>query len=133
MSGFAPDPATVNVYRLRKKEEVLNALRLELPADVHADVVRHVEAWHTKRRHYEHVLERIASGHEKRPQVAAKVALGQLPIGALLSSDPEVFCPKCENKGRRVKGPHNQQLPCNVCGYLPGEHPAGPPMKGASS
>lgn len=83
---------------------------------------------------FRYVLKRIASGDERQPQLAARVALGELPIGALLSTDPEVFCPKCEDQGRRVKGTHNQQLPCNVCGYLPGEHPANvTPMKGASS
>ncbi len=76
---------------------------------------------------FEYVLQRIASGEEKQPQLAAKVALGELPIGALLASpDTDVFCMKCHNKGRTTKGQGanaGQRFGCPGCGYLEGEHP----------
>ena len=75
-------------------------------------------------------LEQIASGKARDARVQAKVALGDLPVGALLTpADSDVFCEKCKNAGRLVKGQGanaGQQLPCNGCGYLPGQHPNGP-------
>lgn len=75
-------------------------------------------------------LEQIASGAARDARVQAKVALGQLPIGALLSQpDAEKFCMKCHNRGRTTKGQGanaGQRYGCNGCGYLLGEHPKGP-------
>lgn len=75
-------------------------------------------------------LEQIATGKARDARVQAKVALGELPVGALLTpADSDVFCEKCKNKGRTVKGQGNnfgQRFGCPGCGYLEGEHPNGP-------
>lgn len=81
----------------------------------------------------EHVLGRIAHGEAKDPRVEAKVALGELPIGALLTQpDPDVHCVKCNNKGRTTRGPGKQQFGCPGCGYLVGEHPKYHAMRGST-
>lgn len=80
-------------------------------------------------------LEQIASGAARDSQTQAKVALGQLPIGALLTpADAEEFCRKCHNHGKTTKGQGanaGQKFGCPGCGYLEGEHPNGPKKGGA--
>lgn len=111
MSGFAPDPGTV--------------------ARIATDNARVAAG-------YRMALEQIASGSLPgvKAQVIAKVALGELPIEALLGrEDSEVFCMKCQNKGRTVRGQGanaGQRFGCSGCGYLEGEHPQYPAMRGAT-
>jgi hypothetical protein len=39
------------------------------------------------------------------------------------TADPDVFCNRCDNRGKNVPGPGNQNYGCAGCGYMLGEHP----------
>jgi hypothetical protein len=39
------------------------------------------------------------------------------------TADPDVFCNRCDNRGKNVPGPGNQNFGCPGCGYTLGEHP----------
>jgi hypothetical protein len=39
------------------------------------------------------------------------------------ASDPDVFCNRCDNRGKNTPGPGGQNFGCPGCGYMLGEHP----------
>lgn len=40
-------------------------------------------------------------------------------------ADPDVYCRRCENRGKDTPGPGGQNFGCPGCGYTLGQHPNG--------
>lgn len=41
------------------------------------------------------------------------------------AADPDVFCNRCDNRGKNTPGPGGQNFGCPGCGYTLGGHPNG--------
>lgn len=67
--------------------------------------------------------ERALRGAVARAEDKIKRAYRKATTGS--TADPDVFCNRCDNRGKNVPGPGGQNFGCPGCGYMLGEHPNG--------
>lgn len=58
----------------------------------------------------------VERGMDKIERAHRKVTIGQ-------AAHPDVFCNRCDNKGKNAVLPDGQNLGCPGCGYTLGQHP----------